>query len=394
MYRQQIRRCRKPKLTRENTLELKKCTVRLTRTSIDICQPNTSSANEETSDTNSPNEETVDNDDQSRPKRRVTENKNYIESNSDNDEASDPKPAKPKREPNPLSGPSVARIAAQRRSRRIAGLSVSTPKPKFEPPTSKTPPNLPNPVGSDNLAKIPAYKLPPKKRPRNTREKHTNDSATLTTQKPVSTSTNTKVKSNTDDDANTVRCNVNIAFKGLPKHKKIRKFTCTVCKFKCDTQAGLNSHHIKNHAPVVCSTCQKQFLTPSTLARHRYSHTSLKFKCDKCGQQFPFKSALDRHGLSHRTYAAFACHHKDCGRSYFSNGELLKHIKVHEGKTWYCPEDNCDYSTKDKRLLGQHGRKHSDAKPYVCGVCGKGHKYHVQYVRHVENDNCEATNVP
>ena len=384
----------KPKLTRENTLELKKCIIRLTRISVDICEPNTSSANKEISDTNSPSEDTVHIDDQSRPKRKVTENKNYIESNSDIDESTDPTPTKLKREPNPLSSPSAARIAAQRRSRRIAGLSASTPKPKVEPPTSKTPPNLPNPEGSGNLAKIPAYKLPPKKRPRNTREKHTNGIATLTTQKPVSTSTNTKIKSNTDDDANTVRCNVNIAFKGLPKHKKIRKFTCTVCKFKCDTQAGFNSHHIKNHAPVVCNTCQKQFLTPSTLARHRYSHTSLKFKCDTCGQQFPFKSALDRHGLSHRTYAAFVCHHKDCGRSYFSNGELLKHIKVHEGKTWHCPEDNCDYSTKDKRLLGQHGRKHSDAKPYVCGVCGKGHKYHVQYVRHVENDNCEATNVP
>ena len=67
--------------------------------------------------------------------------------------------------------------------------------------------------------------------------------------------------------------------KGLPKFKKARKFTCTVCKAVCDTQAGLNAHHIKHHAPVICSTCNKQFLTPSTLARHRYSHSSLKFKC-------------------------------------------------------------------------------------------------------------------
>ena len=243
------------------------------------------------------------------------------------------------------------------------------------------------------LSKIPAHKLPLKKRPRNTREKHVSPSATpaVTPAKNDPGPSNGHVKSNVDADTNTISCQVDIVFKGLPKFKKAHKFTCTVCKAICDTQAGLNAHHIKHHTPVVCSTCNKQFLTPSTLARHRYSHLSLKFKCDSCGQRFPFKSALDRHALSHRTYASFVCHHKDCGRSYFSNGELLKHIKVHTGKTWYCPEDNCDYWTKDKCLLGQHGRKHSDAKPYVCGVCGKGHRYHVQYVRHVENDNCEAS---
>ena len=296
-----------------------------------------------------------------------------VYSHSDSDGSSHKTPsAKPKREPNLLSSPSATRIAAQRRSRRIAGLTTPKPNPEIE---SK--PQESNPGETKTLSKIPAHKLPPKKRPRNTREKYVSPSATpaVTPAKNDPGPSNGHVKSNVDADTNMISCQVDIVFKGLPKFKKARKFTCTVCKAICDTQAGLNAHHIKHHAPVVCSTCNKQFLTPFTLARHRYSHSSLKFKCDSCGQRFP----------------SFVCHHKNCGRSYFSNGELLKHIKVHTGKTWYCPEDNCDYWTKDKRLLGQHGRKHSDAKPYVCGVCSKGQRYHVQYVRHVENDNCEAS---
>ena len=83
---------------------------------------------------------------------------------------------------------------------------------------------------------------------------------------------------------------------------------------------------------------------------------------------------------SHRKHALFVCHHKNCRRSYFSNDELLKHVKVHKGMVWSCPEKNCDYTTYDKWLLKPHSRKHSDEKPYICGLCGKGHHYHIQYV--------------
>ena len=104
----------------------------------------------------------------------MAENKTYAETNSDSDESSHITPsAKPKREPNLLSSPSAMRIAAQRCSRRIAGLSVPKPDPKTDNAPQKS-----DPEETNTLSKIPVHKLPPKKRPRNTREKHISHSAT------------------------------------------------------------------------------------------------------------------------------------------------------------------------------------------------------------------------
>ena len=188
------------------------------------------------------------------------------------------------------------------------------------------------------------------------------------------------------------KSDINIKFKGLPKHKKLRKFTtCKECNKSFTSQALLNAHHIQDHQPVNCPNCTKVFSTLPTLACHSYIHKALKYCCDHCPERYAFQSALDRHLTSHRKYPTFICHHKNCGRAYFSNSELIKHVRVHEGKIWKCHHKDCDYENLDRRLLTSHMRKHSDRKPYVCGVCGKGHRYHIQFVRHVKYDNCDGT---
>ena len=225
--------------------------------------------------------------------------------------------------------------------------------------------------------------VPPKLRPRNTKEKRKNNKIRVksaTPAKSTSKPTPTKVKPKGDLD---------IKFKGLSKHKKPRKFTCKECETSFISQALLNSHHIQEHQPVKCPDCVKIFTTPSTLARHSYIHKPLKYHCEHCPEKYAFQSALDRHLTSHRKHPTFICHHKNCGRAYFSNSELIKHVRVHDGKIWKCEHKDCDYENPDRRLLTSHLRKHSEKKPYICGVCGKGHRYHIQFVRHVKNDNCD-----
>ena len=186
--------------------------------------------------TDSHDEDTEQSQDKLRPKRKAAANKIHAEMDSDIDDTSHSAPtAKPKREPNLLSSPSAMRIAAQRRSRRIAGLSAPKPDPKIES----------EPLKSDTgelktISKIPAHKLPPKKRPRNTRDKHVGQNATPAVTPPkIDPGHSTGHSKQDTDDTNTVNCQVNITFKGLPKFKKARTFTCTVCKAVCDTQAGL-----------------------------------------------------------------------------------------------------------------------------------------------------------
>ena len=188
------------------------------------------------------------------------------------------------------------------------------------------------------------------------------------------------------------RGSLNIVHHHRDKPKKSRKFHCEECDVQENSLAELNSHFRNTHGVVTCKTCNKTFTTPSTLTRHSYSHGPQKHACTKKGCNFrsAFASELERHKLVHRTIATHQCQFANCERWYFSKDELNKHVRIHDGKGWDCDEPGCNYSTPDKRLLKQHYRKHSDEKPYECGLCHKSFTYHTQYSRHVRNDTCEA----
>ena len=144
----------------------------------------------------------------------------------------------------------------------------------------------------------------------------------------------------------------------------------------------LNTHFKNTHQAVTCNSYSKSFLTPSTLACHKYVHRTLKFQCDhsNCDSRFTFSSELSRHKLIHRTHAKFQCQYPDCGRWYFSNSELIKHVKVHDGKIWKCDVQDCDYTTPDKRLLHQHGRVHRHTIPNIPDMSGKINVKHCKFL--------------
>ena len=193
-------------------------------------------------------------------------------------------------------------------------------------------------------------------------------------------------------NTSTKKGSLNIKLHAREKPKSTRKFSCSFCSHEEYSQAAMNAHHIATHNDVSCSKCTKTFRTPSSLSRHMYSHGPKRFMCthSNCFEGFAFSSELDRHKLTHRTIATHQCQYPGCGKWYFSGGELAKHVRTHDGKRWNCTEIGCTYSTNDKRLLHQHGRKHQpDVHPYECGVCSKSFRYHTQYTRHVRDDDCE-----
>ena len=313
----------------------------------------------------------LNDDNSSRPRRNGTQIKSYVETSSDEDSPPAPlTPPKPKKKIINLSSSSASQIAAQKPKKNTIKPAIAT---KTTPPMTRS-----------RTAKI-AY-IPPKLRPRNTKDKHKTVKAKARSAKPATPPAPKPTTSTVDQKGD-----LDIKFKGLPKHKKLRKFTCKEYNKSFTSKALLNAHQIQDHQPVNCPNCTKVFSTPSTLARHSYIHKVLKYCCDHCPERYAFQSALERHLTSHRKYPTFICHHKNCGRAYFSNSELIKHIRVHEGKIWKCHHKDCDYENLDKRLLTSHLRKHCDIKPYICGVCGKGHRYHIQFIRHVKNDNCDGT---
>ena len=323
----------------------------------------------------------------SRPKRKVAENKTYAaSSDSDNNTDQDaimtsPKP-KPRRKPPVPSEPSLSWIAAQKSTRHNRVKREKADTPNLSPDDESNHKNTDSKHDNNII-------VPPKLRPRNTKEKHRNKPKVKSSPK-----TEPVIHERGKPTKIVKKGGLNLEFKGLQKHNKPRNFTCKVCEFTCETQAGLNSHHIGNHDPVTCSKCSKSFSTPSTLSRHMYSHGTLKFACDKCSNSYAFSSALERHSYSHRRYPAFKCHFKNCDRSYFSRDELQKHVKVHDGKLWSCPEKGCSYTNLDKRLIKPHMRKHSADKPYKCELCQERFTYHIQQhvtltIKNVKNSKTE-----
>ena len=158
-------------------------------------------------------------------------------------------------------------------------------------------------------------------------------------------------------------------------------YRCPVCKKKFPKLSAMNAHYRDVHPPLYCKTCEKEFVTPNGLEQHSYLHKAPKFKCSKCDQGFPFKSSLSSHLISHEMEKKHVCNYKNCEKSFFNRGDLVKHSKIHLEQTWSC--SLCDYQSQDERNLKAHRRKHSNLKRYMCHTCTHLFKYHTQLKRHL-----------
>ena len=88
-------------------------------------------------------------------------------------------------------------------------------------------------------------------------------------------------------------------------HKKILKFSCDQCDFKC-TRSDILSRHMIDHTgiyPFNCSTCGKGFKSGAELKKHEDKHLpddlKYKFTCQYCGSMFTRKVNMEVHIKSH-----------------------------------------------------------------------------------------------
>ena len=108
------------------------------------------------------------------------------------------------------------------------------------------------------------------------------------------------------------------AVSNTPKHRKIR---CKMCNEIFGNIKELNIHHKNDHGIVKCTKYDKYFSTQSSLDKHSYSHSDLKFNCELCGKCFPFESRLDQHMLVHINNK-LSCPKKSCDKQFKVIGDL------------------------------------------------------------------------
>ena len=168
------------------------------------------------------------------------------------------------------------------------------------------------------------------------------------------------------------------------RNKPARTIQCKICIDSFGSIKELNEHHRKDHGIVDCEQCDKKFATQSSLDKHMYLHSDLRFVCEDCGQSFPFKSRLEQHQITHQKELSFMCKHKGCSRGFKNKGDFNRHMHRHEDIWFKCT--SCPYKNKDKRNRDSHMRTHQEKgiglEHYHCEHCGKVMRFSTQLKWH------------
>ena len=87
---------------------------------------------------------------------------------------------------------------------------------------------------------------------------------------------------------------------GIRRQRDPRAFKCSCCSKRTMTLWELNAHFISSHRRVKCDMCDEHFNMPSSLKKHKYTHSEDKYACRSCDREFPFESQLHSHHHSHQ----------------------------------------------------------------------------------------------
>ncbi|XP_061195054.1 zinc finger and SCAN domain-containing protein 12-like [Saccostrea echinata] len=134
-----------------------------------------------------------------------------------------------------------------------------------------------------------------------------------------------------------------------------------------------------------CLACGKSYKQRSSYNMHlKLSHGTVKpFRCDLCDKTYVCPSSLRKHRLCHRETKTFAC--DECPKTFKLNHLLTNHKKRHGPGRFPC--DVCGKILKCKQRLRDHKRLHTGEKPFLCEICGKRFLNRMSRVLHMNTHN-------
>ena len=179
---------------------------------------------------------------------------------------------------------------------------------------------------------------------------------------------------------------VTVEYKLRRRIKWVRKFRCGKCDRSFESQHDVNVHFKETHPPVKCDYCDRSFVCPASMLKHRYSHYETMIECDTCGKGFQFQSQLTEHRRVHQVIGDWVCFKPGCGKRFKWESELDTHLFNHRTTKLKC--DQCQYENPDPRNMRAHKRKHSDKKSFICKGCGEAFTWVQQCWRHIKNNKC------
>ncbi|XP_023717919.1 zinc finger protein 585A isoform X2 [Cryptotermes secundus] len=150
-------------------------------------------------------------------------------------------------------------------------------------------------------------------------------------------------------------------------------FHCTCCDKEFPSKARLQCHMFVHtqEKRFICEYCGKGFSNKHALKNHQYTHNEGEktFECQDCGKKLGTRRGYDSHCASH-TEASCLC--DVCGKSMKHLNSLRLHRLTHIDPNFFrrcCTV--CGKTCRNRYLLTEHMRVHSDERPYSCTQCGK-----------------------
>uniref|UniRef100_A0A182TMP3 Zinc finger protein 865 n=1 Tax=Anopheles melas TaxID=34690 RepID=A0A182TMP3_9DIPT len=154
-----------------------------------------------------------------------------------------------------------------------------------------------------------------------------------------------------------------------PQQKK--SLVCSYCNKRWISQSALTIH-LRTHTgerPFGCRLCDKRFKTASAMDLHERRHSGMKpYACSVCDKRFTEGSNLKVHMLQHTNEKSHVC--TVCNRAFGRVFLLQLHMRTHTGEKPYVCEV-CGRKFTQQCDLTAHRRIHSGDRPYVCNLCGK-----------------------
>ena len=139
----------------------------------------------------------------------------------------------------------------------------------------------------------------------------------------VDVQTSTADKTDSNPITTPVKKKLSIKQYGIKrKYKQTRMFKCKLCPAKLPSVQDYNKHYLNQHPPQPCPDCTRVFISPRTLAKHRYTHAEYMYECEDCNRGFTFKSQLESHRKVHLKMSGFVCFKPKYGKRFKRESEL------------------------------------------------------------------------
>lgn len=163
------------------------------------------------------------------------------------------------------------------------------------------------------------------------------------------------------------------------------QFICNLCNGTFRSRTSVYDH-IRQHSgqKFLCNICGRFLSSRNNLTKHyRTVHLKEKnYQCSACEKRYDSSYRLRIHQNSHDGIRQFNC--KLCSRNFLSSSSLARHRRtVHsQGEEYSCPICLRKFNIAYNMRIHMH--THSGIRPHICGHCNAGFHRKIKLQLHLK----------